>query len=190
MRHRAAFFRGHPFILGHGGFADRAPEFQKVIEVPLQFFHSAADACRAGDRAHACGQIKLLHGSTKFLTLFALNAAAHTASARVVGHQDQIAARKADKGRKCRALVAALFFFDLNDELLPFGEGFTDRGRANIHAFLKVAAGNFLKGEEPVAFFAVVNEAGFKRGLDAGNDAFVDVGFTLFAACAFDVDVD
>jgi hypothetical protein len=41
-----------------------------------------------------------------------------------------------------------------------------------------------------VAVFAVVDEAGFERGLDAGDHALVDVGLALFAPGGFDVDVD
>jgi hypothetical protein len=41
-----------------------------------------------------------------------------------------------------------------------------------------------------VAVFAVVDEARFERGLDAGDDTLVDVAFALFAPGGFDVDVD
>jgi hypothetical protein len=41
-----------------------------------------------------------------------------------------------------------------------------------------------------VAIFAVADEAGFERRLDAGDHAFVDVGLALFASGGFDVDVD
>jgi hypothetical protein len=41
-----------------------------------------------------------------------------------------------------------------------------------------------------VPFFAIVDEAGFQRRLDAGDDAFVDVGLALFAPGCLDIDVD
>ena len=41
-----------------------------------------------------------------------------------------------------------------------------------------------------MALFAVVDEAGFEGGFDAGDDAFVDVGLALFASGGFDIDVD
>ena len=41
-----------------------------------------------------------------------------------------------------------------------------------------------------MALFAVVNEARFEARLDAGDDALINVGFTLFATERFDVDVD
>jgi len=40
-----------------------------------------------------------------------------------------------------------------------------------------------------VAFFTVVDEAGFERRLDAGDDAFVNIGFSLFATRGLDIDV-
>ncbi len=54
----------------------------------------------------------------------------------------------------------------------------------------EVGAGDFLEGKEAVALFAVVDEAGFEAGLDAGHDALVDVGLAGFAAHGLDVDVD
>ena len=41
-----------------------------------------------------------------------------------------------------------------------------------------------------MTIFAVIDEAGFKTRLNAGNDAFVDIGFALFAAGSFDIDID
>ena len=41
-----------------------------------------------------------------------------------------------------------------------------------------------------MAFLAVVDEAGFKRGLDTGDDALVDVRLAGFAAGSLNVDVD
>jgi hypothetical protein len=41
-----------------------------------------------------------------------------------------------------------------------------------------------------VAFFAVADEAGFEGGFDTGDDAFVDIRFSLFATGGLDIDVD
>jgi hypothetical protein len=41
-----------------------------------------------------------------------------------------------------------------------------------------------------VAVFAVVDEAGFERGLDARHDRFVDVALALFAPFDFDFVVE
>ena len=190
VRHGTAAVVFAVFVLRYGGFRDGAPELQKVVQVPLKLFDRAADAGGAGDRAHAGGQIELIHGFAQFLAFFTFDATGNTASARVVGHQNEVAAGEADEGGECRTLVAAFFLFNLNDEFLTFGERFADGGGANVDAFLEVGAGDFLEGEKAVAFFTVVDEAGFERRFDAGDDALVDIGFALFAAGNFDVDID
>ena len=60
----------------------------------------------------------------------------------------------------------------------------------NVHVLIEVAAGNFLEGEEAVALFAVVDEARFKRRLDAGDDALIDVGLMLLVTCGLDINID
>ena len=62
--------------------------------------------------------------------------------------------------------------------------------KANIHAFSKVAPGDLLERKEAVAFFAVIDETRFKRGLDAGDNAHVNVGLAGFSAGSFNIDVD
>jgi hypothetical protein len=41
-----------------------------------------------------------------------------------------------------------------------------------------------------MAIFAVVDETGFERRFDTGDDTLVDIAFALFAAGRFDIDVD
>ena len=41
-----------------------------------------------------------------------------------------------------------------------------------------------------MALFAVIDEACLERGLDAGDDAFVDVRLALFASSRLDIDVE
>src|SRR5690606_22437042 len=53
----------------------------------------------------------------------------------------------------------------------------------------EVVAGDFLQRQETVALAAVLDEGGFKRGLDAGDAALVDVGLFLFLGGLLDVDV-
>jgi hypothetical protein len=55
---------------------------------------------------------------------------------------------------------------------------------------LEVAAGDFLEGQEAVALGAVIDEGGFEAGLDAGDDALVDVALALLLVGGFDVEVD
>ena len=69
---------------------DRTPELHQVVQVPLQFFLRATDAGSAGDQAHARGQVEPVHDLAEFLPVLALDAARHTAAARVVRHQDQV----------------------------------------------------------------------------------------------------
>ena len=57
-------------------------------------------------------------------------------------------------------------------------------------AALEELARDFLERQEAVAFGAVVDEARFEAGLDAGDDGLVDVALALFLACGLDVEVD
>ena len=41
-----------------------------------------------------------------------------------------------------------------------------------------------------MAIFTVIDETSFKARFDTGNDAFVDIGFTLFTAGCFDINID
>ncbi|MDR8853018.1 hypothetical protein FEP99_06062 [Burkholderia pseudomultivorans] len=169
---------------------DRAPQLQQVVQVPLQFLGAAADARGAGDHAHAVGNLQLGHRLAQFLALVALDPARHAAAARIVRHQHEVAAGERDEGREGRALVAALFLLDLDDQLLAFAQRVLDARGAHVDAFLEVLAGDFLERQEAVAVFAVVDEAGLERRLDAGDDTFVDIAFALFAPGCLDVDVD
>lgn len=105
----------------------------------------------------------------------------------VVGHQHHIAASQRDKGGQGCALVAAFFFFNLNDQLLAFLDHIVDAGLAGGNAFGKVLLGDFLERQEAVAVFTIVNKACFQRGLDTGDDGFVDIAFALFPT--FDLDL-
>ena len=57
-------------------------------------------------------------------------------------------------------------------------------------AALQVLARDFLERQEAVALGAVIDEARFEAGLDAGDDGFVDVALALLLACGLDVEVD
>jgi hypothetical protein len=173
-----------------GGAVDGLPQLQQVVQVPLQFLGRAADAGSPGDDAHAFRHGQLRHGLAQFLPVLALDAARHSAAARVVGHQHQVAAGQRDEGGQGRALVAAFFLLDLDDQFLAFMQGILDARVAHVDAFLEEGAGYFLERQEAVALFAVVDEAGFQRGFDAGDDTLVDVALALFAPGSLDVDID
>ena len=166
------------------------PEFEQIVEIPLKLFGRAADAGSTGNGRHAVRKLEAIHRFPKFLTFFALNAAGDTAGTRVVRHQNKISAGETDEGRKRSAFIAALFLFDLNDQLLAFMNRFLNGCKANIHTFSKVAPGDLLERKEAVAFFAVIDETRFKRGLDTGYNAHVNVGLAGFSAGSFNIDVD
>ena len=55
---------------------------------------------------------------------------------------------------------------------------------------LEIGAGDFFEGQKAVAVGAVIDEAGFQRGFDAGDDTLVDIAFALLFAQGFDVQVE
>ena len=97
------------------GFFDGLPELFEVVQIPFQLFRAAADAGCAGNNAHAVWNVEFSHGGFQLLTLFAFDTAGYAAAARIVRHQYQIAAGKADERGQCRTFVASLVFFYLND---------------------------------------------------------------------------
>ena len=175
---------------GLAGAIDRVPQLHQVVQIPLQLVDVAADACRTGNDGHALWQVQFVHGLAQFLAIFALDAARHAATAWVVGHQHQIAAGQRNERGQGGALVTAFFFLDLHHDFLAFAQRFADAGIAHIDAVAEIAAGDFFEWQEAVALFAVIDEAGLERGLDTGDDAFVNVGFALFATGGLDIDVD
>jgi hypothetical protein len=54
----------------------------------------------------------------------------------------------------------------------------------------EILARDFLERQKAVAVFAVVDETGFQRGLDAGDDGLVDIALALFAPFDFDFVVE
>src|SRR5690606_22665003 len=172
------------------GAVDGTPKLQKIGQVPLQLFYAATDTRGAGDDAHALRDIELVHGLAQFLAVFAFHSARYTTAPGIVGHQNQVAAGERDEGREGGALVPALFLLDLNDQFLAFVKRVLDTRRADIDAFLEVAARDLLERQKAVTLFAVVDEAGFKPGFDASNYALVDIAFALFTPGGFDVEVD
>ena len=74
-------------------------------------------------------------------------------------------------------------FIDYGEErhgFLPFKEVAKSYFRSDVDTVLEVTAGDFLERQEPVPLLTVVDERGFEAGLDAGDDAFVDVALALF----------
>ena len=170
-----------------GGAVNGVPQLQQVVQVPLQFGRGAADAGGAGDDAGAFRVFELVHRLFQLGAVFALDAAADATAARVVGHKHHVAAGQADEGRQRRALVAALFLLDLDQQFLAFLDDLVDARLAGRHAFGKVLARDFLERQKAVALFTVVHKTGFQRRLDARHHGLVDVALALFAP--FDLDL-
>ncbi len=170
-------------------FGNGIPLRLEVVEIPLQLFGRAADACGADDGAHAFGDDQLFHGLAHLVAVFAFDPARHATRARVVGHQHQEAAGKADERGEGRALVATFFLLDLHHDFLSFGQHFADATAALGLAVAEEFAGDFLYRQEAVTLGAVIDEHRFERGLDARDPGFIDVGFFLFAGGDIDAEV-
>ena len=131
-------------------------------------------------------------------SMFSLSSARSSPSMRrltppprgIVRHQHHIAAGQRHESGERRALVAALFLLDLDQQFLAFPDGVADAGLGNGNALGEVALGDFLERQEAVAIFAVVDEAGFERGLDPRHDGLVDIALALFAPFDFDFVVE
>ena len=178
------------FILRCGSFNNGLPELEKVIKVPFEFFDRTADTSGTSDEAHAFRCRELGHVFTKLFAFFAFDTTADTASARIVRHKDEVATGQGNESGQCRTLVAAFFFFNLNDELGSFGECFFDGRSANINTFFEVRTGNFFKREKTVAFFAVIDETCFQRRFNTGDYAFVDIGLSLLTFGTLDININ
>ena len=176
-------------LAGLGGAVDGGPELEQVVQVPLQLGRGAADAGGARDQAHALRVLELVEVFLQLFAVFAFDAARDAAAARVVRHQHQVAAGQRDEGGQRRALVAALFLLDLDQQFLAVADRVLDARGAHVGAFAEVVLRDFLERQEAVAVFAVVDEAGFERGLDARHDGLVDVALALFAAFDFGLEV-
>jgi len=189
--HQARFLVDQEGALGAlGGAVDGVPQLEQVVQVPLQLGRAAADAGGARDDGHAVGVLKLVECFLQFGAVVTLDAARDATAARVVGHQHHVAAGQRDECGQGSALVAALFLFDLHQQLLAFLDRVLDAGLADRDALLEVLLGDFLERQEAVAVFAVVDETGFERRLDACDDGLVDVALALFAPFDFDFVVE
>ncbi len=125
--HQAGFLVDQEGTLAALGRAvNGAPQLEQVVQVPLQFGGAAADAGGARDDGHAVGVFQLVHVLLELGPVLALDAAAHATAARVVGHQHHVAAGQRDKGGQRRALVAALFLLDLDQQFLAFLDDVVD----------------------------------------------------------------
>ena len=164
-----------------GGAVDGVPQLEHVVQVPLELGRAAADAGGTRDEAHALRVLELVEVFLELFTVFALDATADATAARVVRHQHQVAAGQRHERGQCRTLVAALFLLDLHQEFLAVADRILDAGGLDVDAFAEIGAGDFLERQETVAVFAVIDETGLERRLDARDDRLVDIALALFA---------
>ena len=178
-------YRRFHFLLG---LLNGRPDSDQVVQVPLQFFHRSAYAGGAHDAAHALRDVHLRKRFTHLVAIVTLDTARHATGARVVRHQYEEPAGEADEGGQGSTLVATLFLFDLDQHFLAFLQHILDVDlAAGITA--EIAAGDFLEGQEAMAFGTVVDKGRFQRRLDAGDAALVDIGFFLFAGGELDIEI-
>ena len=79
-------------LAAFGCAVDGGPQFEQVIQVPLQLRSAAANTGGARNDGHAVGVFQLVHGFFQLGPVIAFDATADAAAARVVGHQHHIAA--------------------------------------------------------------------------------------------------
>ena len=175
--------------LAFRGAIDRLPELQEVVEVPLQFFERASYAGGTGDDAHPVRHFQLPDRVAQFVAIFTFDTTRDATSARIVGHQHQVAPGERDVRGEGSALVAAFVLVDLDDEFLPVLELILDAAATAV-TFAQILAGDFLERQEPVTVGAVIDETGFEAGFDAGDDCLVDVALALFLTGRFDIEID
>ena len=177
-----------------GGGLDGRPQFEQVVQIPLQFLGGLADPGCAYDESHTRGNIQGAQGLAEIASLVAFHPPGYAAGARIVGHQHQIATGEAGKSRQGRAFCAALFLLHLDDNFLALAQGILDAyaatGAIAVALFVgEIGPIHFLEGQESVTFGAVVDEGGFEAGLDAGNFSFVDTGLFLRLSGNLDVEI-
>ena len=169
----------------------RPPQLEQVVEIPLELFRGFPDTGRAHDESHARRNFECAQRLAQLGPVLTFDASRDPARPRVVGHQDQIAPRKARKRGECGALPATLLLLDLNEQLQPFGQGVLDRGRLAALGLLVgvVLACDLLERQEAVPLGAIVDECGFQALFHPCDLRLVDARLALTAPGDFDVEV-
>ncbi len=158
--HQARFLVDQKGALASLGRAvDGVPKLEQVVQVPLKLGCATPYAGGARDHAHAVRVFELVQGFLKLGAVLAFDAPTDAAAARVVRHQHHIAPGHGDEGGQGRALVAAFFFFHLDQQLAAFADRILD---ARLAAAAEVLLRDFLERQETVAVFAIVHKAGLQ----------------------------
>ncbi len=116
---------------GRGGLFVRCltngfPKLQQVVQIPLELLGTTPHASCADNNAHALGNVQVAHRSAQLVAIFALNASADAAGARIVGHQHHVPSGQADECGQRGALGATLFLVDLDHDLRALGDQLLD----------------------------------------------------------------
>ena len=168
---------------------DLVPLDLEVIEIPLELFGGSTDTGGTHDGAHTRRNDERIHDALHLVALFTLDTTADATRTRIVRHQDEESTGERDVGSERCTLVATLFFLDLHHDVLTFLQDFAHVDAAARRVLEKILSRDFFQRQEAVALGAVIDEAGFERGLDAGDTTFIDVRFFLFAGRKFDREV-
>ena len=158
--------------------ADLVPEAGEIVEVALDLGLGARKAGGADDQAHGLGQVEVRHDRLQPLAVGAVrNLPADAAAVRRVRHQHAVAAGEAEIGRQSRALVAALFLDDLDEQHLAALDHVLDLvAAAEVLALLaKLVGGGFVDRR------AVRAGAGFLSAVALAAVLFAFVGSTSTA---------
>ena len=106
-------------------FADFVPQPRQIIEIAANIFGTALQAGGPHDGAHALWQPQIAHDRLQALPVGDIgNLAADAAAMRGVGHQHAITPGQAEIGGQRRALAAALFLDDLDQQHLAAVDDF------------------------------------------------------------------
>jgi len=173
--------------------ADRIPEMNQVIEVPLELFGALSDARGPYDDGVILGDLKLRHGLPHLGALLPLDAARDASALGIVRHEDEIASGQTDERGEGRTLAAAFLFFHLDDQFLAFLDHILDahlRHRGLVVVIPEIYAGYFLEWQESLAFGSIIHKGSLEAGLDARHLPFVDIALLLLIGGGFDIEVE
>jgi hypothetical protein len=172
-----------------GGFVlDATPEAGEGGEVALEGELGLVDGVGAHDAAEAVGDLEAGEALLDVAALVFVGFAGDAAGV-VEGHEDEVAASEGDAGGEDSALGANGVFDDLDEEALAALDDLFNAGEAGAFGgrVAEDAGDDVVDGEETLARTAEVDECGVEAGLDAGDDAHVDVAAAETRLCGFDL---
>jgi hypothetical protein len=178
-----------------GGVLHAVPEAEQVVEVIGELAGLLVEP-RGGahDQAEALRRVEIRHQLAQPLAFLALDAPRDAGLVRA-GQEHQVAAGKRVERGERRRLVGELLLGDLHQDLAAGLEQVADAAALLLAVLVdrlrrgvgQVAEADFVERQERVALGADVDERRLERGMDAVDDAFVDVAFEVFAAEGLDL---